>query len=198
MKIIKKICGLIDTVNDAFGKLFSLLVIGILAVIMVEVILRRLFSRPQIWTQDMIIMLFACYIILISAYGFLKKSFVAVDIIFARLPKKGQYIMHLVTYIVFFVPFTFALLPESWKFFMKSFLLGEKGYSVWAPVVWPEKLCFFIGILLLAAQGISEMLKQIIGITESSGADSSEGKDETINAEITEEVKTEEKGEESL
>ncbi len=166
MKIIKSICRFIDTVNDALGKLFSLLVIGILAVIMIEVILRRIFSKPQIWTQDMIVMLFACYIILITAYGFLKKAYVAVDILFAKLPKRGQYVMHLVTYIIFFVPFVFGLLPESWKFFMKSFVSGEKGYSVWAPVVWPEKLCFFIGLLLLAIQGVSEMLKQVIGIVE--------------------------------
>jgi TRAP-type mannitol/chloroaromatic compound transport system permease small subunit len=166
MKVLKKICKTIDTVNDALGKLFSLLVIGILGVIMVEVILRRIFSRPQIWTQDMIVMLFACYIILIAAYGFLKKAFVAVDMLFEKLPPRGQYIMHLITYLIFFVPFVFSLLPESWKFFLKSFRAGEKGYSVWAPYTWPEKLCFFIGLLLLAIQGVSEILKQVIGIVE--------------------------------
>ncbi len=166
MNVIKAICRTIDKVNDALGKVFSLIVVGILAVIMCEVILRRIFSKPQIWTQDMIVMLFACYIILITAYGFLKKAFVAVDIVFAMLPKRGQYIMHLITYIIFFVPFVFGLIPESWSFFMKSFLSGEKGYSVWAPLVWPEKLCFFIGLLLLGIQGISEILKQIVGIVE--------------------------------
>ena len=166
MKRIKKICDRIDTVNDWLGRIFSLLVVGILVVIMVEVILRRLFSKPQIWTQDMIVMLFACYVILISAYGFLKKSFVAVDVLFARLKKKSQYILHLVTYLIFFVPFTFAMLPASWRFFYKAWASNEKSYSVWAPAVWPEKLCFFAGLLLLSVQGISEILKQIVGIAE--------------------------------
>ena len=167
MKRISKICNGIDTINDQLGKVFSLLVAGILGVVMIEVVLRRLFSRPQIWTQDMIVMLFACYVILISAYGFLNKAFVAVDILFARLNKKSQYILHLVTYLIFFIPFTFAMLPASWRFFYKAWAAGEKSYSVWAPVVWPEKLCFFIGLLLLSVQGISEILKQIIGISES-------------------------------
>ena len=170
MKQMKKICQRIDTLNDLLGKAFSLLVVGILVVIMMEVILRRIFSKPQIWTQDMIVMLFACYVILIAAYGFLKKSFVAVDIIFAKLKPKHQYIMHLITYVVFFLPFTLAMLPSAWRFFYKAWSNKERGYSVWAPVVWPEKLCFFIGLLLLFAQGISEIMKQIVGIMDADEA----------------------------
>ena len=59
MKIIDAICGVIDKVNDILGKVFSLLVLGILGVILCEVVLRRIFNSPQIWTQDLIVMLFA-------------------------------------------------------------------------------------------------------------------------------------------
>ena len=81
MKIVKGICKGIDKVNDILGNIFSVLVLGILGVIICEVVLRRLFNSPQIWTQDLIVMLFAAYIILISAYGFQKKAFVAVDVL---------------------------------------------------------------------------------------------------------------------
>lgn len=74
MKIIDAICGVIDKVNDILGKVFSLLVLGILGVILCEVVLRRIFNSPQIWTQDLIVMLFASYIILICAFGFQKKA----------------------------------------------------------------------------------------------------------------------------
>ena len=166
MKALKKVCKVIDTCNDFLGKIFSLLVVAILAVIMVEVLMRRFLNSPQIWTQDLIVMFFACYIILIAAYGFLKGAFVIVDILFAKLPKRGQYIMHLVTYFIFFVPFVYLMVPKSYAFFLKSFAQQETAYSVWAPVLWPEKLCFFIGITLLAIQGISQILKQVIGIVE--------------------------------
>lgn len=166
MKTLKKVCKVIDTCNDFLGKVFSLLVLGILAVIVVEVIMRRFLNEPQIWTQDLIVMLFACYIILIAAYGFLKGAFVIVDIFFAKLKKKTQYIMHLITYIVFFVPFIFLMVPKSEAFFMKSLISKETAYSVWSPVIWPEKFCFFLGITLLAIQGISQIFKQIIGLVE--------------------------------
>ena len=164
MKIIKRICDIIDTVNDWLGKIFSFAVLGILAVIMCEVILRRIFNRPQIWTNDATVMLFACYIILICAYGFQKKAFVAVDVLFAKMPMLAQYILHLITYLVFMVPFVVAMLPKSWAFFLKAYVTGEKSYSVWAPPTWPVKFCLFAGLLLLAVQAISEILKQVNGI----------------------------------
>ena len=166
MKVINAICKGIDKVNDILGQVFSVLSLGILAVIIIEVVLRRLFNSPQIWTQDLIVMLFACYIILICAYGFQKKAFVAVDVLFAQLPKLAQHILHLVTYVIFLVPFVFALLPESWSFFLKAYTTGEQTYSVWAAPTWPVKLCLFVGLLLMAVQSVSEILKQVQGIAE--------------------------------
>nr|WP_302664767.1 TRAP transporter small permease subunit [uncultured Agathobaculum sp.] len=166
MKVIKRISSVIDLVNDWIGRIASFAVLGILAVIVIEVILRRLFHSPQIWTMDVICMTFGCYIIMVCAYGFQKKAFVAVDVLFARIKPLSQYILHLITYVIFMVPFAFVLVPESWGFFIRSFLSGERGYSVWAPPAWPVKLALFLGLTLLSLQGISEMLKQVTGISD--------------------------------
>ena len=109
MKVIKRICDVIDLVNDWIGRIASFAVLGILAVIVTEVVLRRLFHSPQIWTMDVICMTFGCYIIMVCAYGFQKKAFVAVDVLYARLKPLAQNILHLITYLVFFVPFVFVL-----------------------------------------------------------------------------------------
>lgn len=74
MKVIKRICDVIDLVNDWIGRIASFAVLGILAVIVTEVVLRRLFHSPQIWTMDVICMTFGCYIIMVCAYGFQKKA----------------------------------------------------------------------------------------------------------------------------
>ena len=167
MKVIKRICDVIDLVNDWIGRIASFAVLGILAVIVTEVVLRRLFHSPQIWTMDVICMTFGCYIIMVCAYGFQKKAFVAVDVLYARLKPLAQNILHLITYLVFFVPFVFVLVPESFGFFLRSYTTGERGYSVWA---------LFVGMTLLALQGISEMLKCVHGIGEAvSGTDDTKG-----------------------
>lgn len=166
MNILKGICKVIDKVNDILGNIFSVLVIGILAVILCEVVLRRIFNNPQIWTQDLIVMLFAAYIILIAAYGFQKKAFVAVDVVFAMLPKLVQHILHIITYFVYLVPFVFWILPKTFNFFMKAFTTNELTYSVWAAPTWPVKFCFFFGVLLLCVQTVSEVLKELIAAIE--------------------------------
>ena len=170
MKVIDAICRTIDKINDILGKVFSLLVLGILAVILCEVILRRIFNSPQIWTQDLIVMLFASYIILICAFGFQKKAFVAVDVVFARFPMLVQHILHTITYLIFLVPFVVSMLPTSWRFFLRAYTTHEQTYSVWAAPTWPVKFCLFFGLLLLAIQSVSEILKQVRGIIESVNA----------------------------
>lgn len=162
MKPIKAVCKGIDKINDILGNIFSVLVLGILAIIICEVVLRRVFNRPQIWTQDLIVMLFACYTILICAYGFQKKAFVAVDVVFAMLPQLAQHILHIITYLCFLVPFVFWIVPKSWNFFLRAYTSHEQTYSVWAAPTWPVKLCFFAGMLLLAVQTVSEVLKQVV------------------------------------
>lgn len=166
MKIINGVCKGIDKVNDLLGKIFSVLVLAILAVILCEVILRRVFNRPQIWTQDLTVMLFASYTILICAFGFQKKAFVAVDVVFVMLPKIAQYVLHIVTYLCFLCPFVFWIVPKSFNFFLRAYTTNEQTYSVWAAPTWPVKLCFFIGMFLLAVQTVSEILKQVIGLVE--------------------------------
>lgn len=166
MKIINTIIKVIDTVNDYLGRVFSVLVLGILGVILCEVVSRRFFNHPQIWTQPLMIMLFAMYIVLICAYGFQMKAFVAVDVLFAKLPQMAQYVLHLVTYFCYLVPFAFWITPKTWNFFYRAFSTGEKNYSVWGEPTWPMKLCYFIGMSLLCAQTVSEMLKQVRGIVE--------------------------------
>lgn len=178
MKVINAIIKGIDKGIDLLGQIFSVLVLGILGVILCEVVLRRLFNSPQIWTQDLIVMLFACYIILICAYGFQKKAFVAVDVVFAHFPKMAQYIVHLITYVLFLCPFVIGMLPTSWSFFLKAYTTGEKSYSVWAAPTWPVKFCLFFGLLLLAIQSVSEILKLVRNIVETAqGKELTEGKE---------------------
>ena len=166
MKAIKIICKGIDTFTEWTGRVFSFISLLTMAVIIFEVFMRRILNQPQIWTMDMIVMSFGCYIILISAFGFLRKSFVAVDVVYAILPAIAQHILHIITYLLFFVPFSFELIPVTYNFFIRAYTTHELGYSVWAPVTWPVRFALFLGMLFLAVQGVSEILKHVDWVIE--------------------------------
>ena len=90
----------------------------------------------------------------------------SVDVIYAMLPGIVRHIMHIVTYLIFFVPFSFELVPVTYRFFLRAYTTHELGYSVWQPVTWPVRLALFVGMLLLAIQGISEILKHVDWVIE--------------------------------
>ena len=166
MKAIKVICKCIDTFTEWTGRVFAFISLLTMAVIIFEVFMRRILNSPQIWTMDMIVMSFGCYIILISAFGFLRKAYVSVDVVYAMLPGIVRHILHIITYLIFFVPFSFELVPVTYRFFLRAYTTHELGYSVWQPVTWPVRLALFVGMLLLAIQGVSEILKHVDWVIE--------------------------------
>ena len=58
------------------------------------------------------------------------------------------------------------LVPVTYRFFLRAYTTHELGYSVWQPVTWPVRLALFVGMLLLAIQGISEILKHVDWVIE--------------------------------
>lgn len=162
MTILKKLCNIIDTINDMLGRIFAFLIFAVMAIIMCEVFLRRIFNKPQIWTTDLITMLFGAYVVLVLAFGLLHKTYVGVDLVVERLSWIKRHWIHFVTSILFQLPFVYYLVPRSLQFFAKSFATMERGQSVWGPILWPFKLSLFVGLTLLMLQVISELIKEFM------------------------------------
>ena len=130
---------------------------------MCEVILRRIFNRPQIWTQDLIVMLFACYIILISAYGLQKKAswrwtWSTLCSLSGPAHPAYRHIRDLPG------PLPDGSRSRQLDLLPDAYTTGEQTYSVWAAPTWPVKLCLFVGLVLLAIQAVSEILKHVEGL----------------------------------
>jgi TRAP-type mannitol/chloroaromatic compound transport system permease small subunit len=166
MAFPKALIKIIDTVIDRAGKVFCFFALAILAVITFEVFSRRVFGQPTIWAYELIIMLFAMYVVLICAYGFQKGSFVFVDVLSRKFPPVIAHIVSLVTFVIFFFPFVLGILPSAFDFFWMSFKTREVSMSAWAPIIWPAKFALFLGLVMLLAQGVSEVLKQVLWFFE--------------------------------
>ena len=166
MAFSKALIKIIDTAIDRIGKVLCFGSLGILTVITFEVFSRRVLGKPTIWAYESIIMLFAIYVVLICAYGFQKGSFVYVDVLSHKFPPVLAHIVSLITFVVFFLPFVLGILPSAFNFFWMSLKSKEVSMSAWAPIIWPVKFALFFGLLMLLAQGVSEMLKQILWFFE--------------------------------
>ena len=164
MGALRRISKLIDTINEYLGRFFMLGALAIMVVIVIEVVSRYFFHSPTIWAYELMIMIEACYVILIAAFGFLRGAYVCVDVVTSRFSQNAQNILKSITHLIFLFPFVFMLTPGAWQFFIDSFTSGETLYSMWVVPVWPKKIGLAIGFTLLALQAISEELKLIVAI----------------------------------
>ncbi len=171
MNAIRTITRFIDRVSDLVGKAAMYLSLVLLGVIVFEVISRRFFNAPTIWTYEASTMLFGAFIMFIMPYGLLHNSNVSVDIITQRFSPKTQRIIDLATYFIFFFPFVIILLYAGGKFALSSWEVGETSWSTWKPPLYYIKTCIPAAALLTLIQGVSELLKRVVVIVGGEEAD---------------------------
>ena len=155
-----RIIRMIDTLNDWVGRIVCLMVVPIIAAMVYEVVARKFFIAPTLWSYDVSRMLYGMSFMLGAGYALMRGLHIRADFIYRGFSERTQGRVDLVLYVVFFMPAMLLLLYAGYEFALKSIMQGERaGDSTWAPIVWPVKSSLAIGVALLALQGVSEILK---------------------------------------
>ncbi|MGB9699668.1 MAG: TRAP transporter small permease subunit [Thermodesulfobacteriota bacterium] len=152
----------IDRLNDFCGKFFSWIIVPLTVLIVFEVITRRVFSAPTIWTFEMSNFLFGGHFMLVAAYGLLYKAHVRIDLFVMRGSKRTQEILDLICYFSLFFPFIIVILYHGLVYAIESWSTWETSWSTWGPPLYPSKTIIPITAFLLLIQGISEVIKKIV------------------------------------
>jgi TRAP-type mannitol/chloroaromatic compound transport system permease small subunit len=158
--LARKLVHGIDVFSDWTGKIVCLMVVPIIFVMVYEVIARKFFIAPTLWSFDISRMLYGMSFMLGAAYALMRGLHIRADFLYRGFSERTQGRVDLVLYIFLFMPGMLFLLYAGYEFALKSVLQGERaGDSTWAPVVWPVKVSLALGVLFLVIQGISEILK---------------------------------------
>jgi TRAP-type mannitol/chloroaromatic compound transport system permease small subunit len=129
-----------------------------------EVIARFAFNSPTNWLHESMFLMYGMQYMLAGAYAYQCDQHVRVDVFYVKFSTRGKAIADIVTSVFFFI-FVFTLLFTSWRFAMDSFNpggTGEVSFTEWGVQYWPVKLMMPIGAALLALQGLSKLIKDII------------------------------------
>jgi len=161
MNILRIYSKTIDAINAKVGKLVSWAIIPLMLVVVIEVITRKA-GHATIWGYETIVFLYGFLIVTVSAFGLLNGSVVKVDLLYNMLKPKVQHILSIVTYIMFFGIYGTAMMPATYRAFMKMFASNIRSNSAWAPILWPWKFVMFVSFVLLWVQGLSEICKHIL------------------------------------
>jgi TRAP-type mannitol/chloroaromatic compound transport system permease small subunit len=151
----------IDKVNREIGKKVAWLILLAVIVATVNAIVRKVFSVSSNAWLELQWVLFGTVFLLCAAWTLQVKEHIRIDIVNSMLPKRVQQWIDLVGHTLFLMPFCLLMIYHSWPFFTRSYAVNEQSLSAGGLPQWPAKGLVIIGFILLAFQGVSEIIKQI-------------------------------------
>lgn len=166
MDIFDTISNGIDFINEWIGRVSSLIILIITALVVYEVIMRKIFGSPTIWSFEVTKQVYAAHFMLLTPFALLYGSHVSVNILYQYLSKKKQAILNIITYIVFFFPFTIVVLWKGTIYAADSWAMHETSWSVFSAPLYYVKTIIPITAFLLILQGISLFLRNVKALSK--------------------------------
>jgi TRAP-type mannitol/chloroaromatic compound transport system permease small subunit len=152
----------IDGISEWVAKTAMWALCVVTAIVVYEVVTRRVFHQPHVWTYEIISIFYASHFMLLAPYALLKKGHVSIDVLYQNLSPKTQAILDVISYIIFFFPFLIVLLNVGWSLAAASWATGETTLTARLPVIMPLlKTVTPVTALLLIIQGFSIFYRRV-------------------------------------
>ncbi|MBN2034819.1 MAG: TRAP transporter small permease subunit [Deltaproteobacteria bacterium] len=157
---MKQLLSIIDGFNAKLGKITSFVMIPTLLCIYYEVVSRYVFGKPTLWASELMIYFCAILYILGAAWTLQVGRHVKIDMLYSKVSPRGQRVLDIFTF-PFFTLYMGLLLWVGFEFAMQSMLIGETSGTPWDPPIYPIKILFFIGVLMLLMQGLAKLIRDV-------------------------------------
>jgi len=164
MNLLLSISRWIDACNEWVGRIIQWAIVALVAVFIIESILRKGFNAPQIWFTETSYFIFGYYILFGSAYTFLHKGHVAIDLFSERISVRAQHKLAIFCFIVFTLVFSLAMVKGGTPIAINSWKAMEQGHSVWRPPIAHFRTVIPAAFFLIFMQGISWLIKHIAAL----------------------------------
>lgn len=156
------IITLIDRLNEAVGRIVSVVAVIFAAIIIYDVFMRYVMNAPTRWAFDVTKQLYGFYFVMLGGYALRHQSHVRVDLLLEKLSPNARRWVEVLGYVIFFFPFAWVFMTRSWEFASRSWAQGETTYGSVQLPVYPLKMAMTLAAALLLLQGISEFLKLVL------------------------------------
>jgi TRAP-type mannitol/chloroaromatic compound transport system permease small subunit len=150
----------IDAMNLWLGRFAELCVALAVTISAANAMIRYAFDRSSNAWLEIQWYLFAAMVMLGASYTLRMNEHVRVDILYAHLSDRGQKWLDLVGTVVFLLPSMLILAWFAWPFYLQSWAIQEISGNAGGLIRWPVKILLPIGFVLIALQGISEIIKR--------------------------------------
>jgi TRAP-type mannitol/chloroaromatic compound transport system permease small subunit len=164
MRPLLAISTAIDQVNEKIGYICNLLVLLACLVSAGNAMVRYAFDYSSNGWLEAQWYMFAILVMFGASYTFKKNEHVRVEIFYLFLSERGQLWLDMIGTLFFLIPSCLLLAYLSWPFFMQSYSVGEMSGNAGGLLRWPIKFVIPSGFVMLALQGVSEVIKRIAAL----------------------------------
>ena len=164
MKLLLRLSGLIDALNERVGRALYWLVLAAVLVSSVNAMMRYTFSISSNAWLELQWYMFAILVMFGASYTLKRNEHVRVEIFYLFLSERGQLWLDLIGTLCFLIPACLLLSWLSWPFFHQAYVVGENSGNAGGLLRWPIKFVIPAGFVMLALQGVSEVIKRIAAL----------------------------------
>jgi TRAP-type mannitol/chloroaromatic compound transport system permease small subunit len=159
---VERFVHAIDGVSTWLGKAAAWLIIGLTALVCVEVFKRYIMNMPTAWIFDASNMFYGSLFMLAGAYTLAQNGHVRGDFLYSSMRPRTQASLDLVLYIVFFLPGIAALIYAGYDYAALSWRINEhSNVTAEGPPVYHFKTVIPIAGALVMLQGVAEIVRCI-------------------------------------
>ena len=164
MRPLLALSSAIDQINEKIGYACNLMVLLACLVSAINAMIRYAFSYSSNGWLELQWYMFALLVMFGASYTFRRNEHVRVELVYLYLSERGQLWLDLIGTLFFLIPTCLLLAYLSWPFFMQSYSVNEMSPNAGGLLRWPIKLSIPFGFVMLALQGVSEVIKRIAAL----------------------------------
>jgi TRAP-type mannitol/chloroaromatic compound transport system permease small subunit len=161
MRGLLSLSGLIDRCTEVIGRAVAWLILIAVLVSAGNAVVRKVFSVSSNAWLELQWYLFGAAFLLAAAYTLRQNEHIRIDIVYGLFSRRVQHWIDLFGHLVFLMPFSLLMLWYLVPYVAQSFANGEVSTNSGGLVIWPAKALLLVGFVLLALQGLSEIIKKI-------------------------------------
>ena len=154
-----------EAISRGLAVIAQIMIVILIGVMFYEVIARRVFNSPTIWSVDIVYMVNGSLFLMGAAYTLQRERHVRIDFLSTRLPVRVQHLINAMFYGGLFLPLlyltTHSSVRKAWRAYERGTL---ENMSTWEPLIWPFLTGIAIGLCGLALQCIVMFIRHCIGI----------------------------------
>lgn len=165
MRALLGFSRLIDTTTEFIGKTVSWLILVAVLVSAGNAVIRKMFNMSSNAWLEAQWYLFGAAFMFAAAYTLSQNEHIRIDVVYGQFSRRVQHWIDLFGHVFFLMPFVLLMLYYLVPYVTMSYVSGEVSSSAGGLIIWPAKAILLFGFLLLALQGVSEIIKKIAIMT---------------------------------